>query len=139
MVSQQTNEWGGRKWRQQRKPTFSLFFFFFWPHPWHREVPQPGIKSHPCHSWQCQVLIPLCRARNQTFASAATQRDNAGSLTCCATAGTPKVLIFRGSSVKGNGKLETLTKWSPKLPEGKTSSRSELRSSRRGAVVNESD
>ena len=25
----------------------SFFFFFFWPHPWHVEVPRPGIKPSP--------------------------------------------------------------------------------------------
>ena len=29
--------------------------FFFWPHPWHAQVPRPEIKPPP-QQWQCQVL-----------------------------------------------------------------------------------
>ena len=33
-------------------------FFLFWTHPWHTEVPGPGIKPEP-QQWKHQVLNPL--------------------------------------------------------------------------------
>ena len=37
---------------------FFFFFFFFWLHPWHAEVPRPGIKPLP-QQQQCQIFNPL--------------------------------------------------------------------------------
>ena len=39
----------------------SINSLFFWPHPWHAEVPRPGIEPLPQewpvqHQWQCQIL-----------------------------------------------------------------------------------
>ena len=69
---------------------FSLslfFFFFFWPNPQHMEIPRLGVESElqlPVYttavatsdlssicnlhhsSWQCQILNPLIKARDQT-------------------------------------------------------------------------
>lgn len=57
---------------------FSFFFFFFW----HMEVPGLGIKSKPlthCTWWESNP--PLSSDPSHC-------RDNARSLTCCATVGT---------------------------------------------------
>ena len=39
----------GQKGRQcgwnRERCSKGLFFFFKWPHPWHMEVPRPGIES----------------------------------------------------------------------------------------------
>ena len=49
----------------------SFFFLSFLPHPWHMEVPGPGIESEP-YLWpisqlqQCQILKPLHQARDWT-------------------------------------------------------------------------
>ena len=42
--------------------SLNSFFFCFWPHPWHGEIPGPGIEPMPQQlpeqqSWQCQILI----------------------------------------------------------------------------------
>ena len=31
-------------WGVEDMARLQIFFFFFWPHPWHAEVPGPGIK-----------------------------------------------------------------------------------------------
>ena len=63
------------------------------------EVPGPRSESKPQlqltpQLWQCQILNLLRQTGDQTRTSAAIQatRDNVGSLTHCATAGTPEVL-----------------------------------------------
>ena len=38
-----------------------LFFFFFWPYPWHMEVPGPGTESAP-QQWH-QIFNPLSHPR----------------------------------------------------------------------------
>ena len=64
-----------------------FFFFFLGPHLWHMEIPRLGVKLElqlpayttatampdpssiynlHCSSWQCQVLNPLSKARDQT-------------------------------------------------------------------------
>ena len=40
-----------------------FFFFSFQPHPWHMEVPGPGIEPAPSQR-QYQILNPLCHSRN---------------------------------------------------------------------------
>ena len=45
------------------------YFILFWPHPWHMEIPGPGIKSElqlrPMpHLWHCWILNSLCPSRN---------------------------------------------------------------------------
>ena len=73
------------------KPEWKSIFFFLGPHPWHMEVPTPGVESelqlqacvtatamadlthicNLCHSmWHCQIL------------NLHPHRDNVGSLTC---------------------------------------------------------
>ena len=72
---------------------FSFFLFFFkWLHPWHVEVPRPGIESKPQlqptpqlrQSW---ILNPLCWPGDWTCTSAATVATAFGFLAHCATAG----------------------------------------------------
>ena len=75
-------------------PDFYLFYFIiylFWLHPWHMEVPGPGIKFEPqlqptSRLWQYQILNPLHWAMDWTHATATTwvttesliHRDRAG-------------------------------------------------------------
>ena len=65
-------------------PVLFYLSFLFRPHSRHMEVPGPGIKSK-AQLWQYWILNPLCQARDQTQAA----RDNVGSLTLRAMAGTP--------------------------------------------------
>lgn len=39
------------------------FFFLFWPHLQHMEVPGPGIESEP-QLWPCLIRSLLCYSRN---------------------------------------------------------------------------
>lgn len=51
-----------------------LFIYFFWWHPWHMEVPQPGTESEP----QLQkggILNPLHQAGAWTWATTETMLD----------------------------------------------------------------
>ena len=44
-----------------------LIIFFFWLHPWHVEVPEPGIKPAP-QQWQCQIILnPLSHQGTPIF------------------------------------------------------------------------
>ena len=73
------------------------FFLSFWPHLWHMEVPEWGIKlelqlpayttatvtpDQSCicnlryNSWQCQILNPLSEARDQTHIFTETMSDS---------------------------------------------------------------
>ena len=36
-----------------------FWFFFFWPHLWHADIPRPRIKPVP-QQWQHQILNLLC-------------------------------------------------------------------------------
>ena len=51
------------------KKTIFIYLLSLWPHPWHMEVPGPGIKSKP-QLWpmpqlrQCWILNPLSHSRN---------------------------------------------------------------------------
>ena len=57
-----------------------------WPHPWHMEVPGPGIESKP----QLQPLWILYPTGLDWGSNpAATRAAAVGFLTQCATAGTP--------------------------------------------------
>ena len=47
-------------------------FKIFWPHPWHVEVPQPGIEPTPQlqpapQLWQCKILNLLCSKGTSYF------------------------------------------------------------------------
>ena len=58
----------------------------------HMEVPQPGIESKlhlqpMSHMQQCQILNPLCWARDQTCVLVEASRIRF----CCATTGTPSL------------------------------------------------
>ena len=58
-----------------KKMLLHFCFRFFWLHPWHMEVPGPGIKSKPQlqpmpQLQQFHILKPLCQARDQTHTSA---------------------------------------------------------------------
>ena len=107
-------EWGfvdaGAELKQQSATCFELvgkanhlvplrhyppsFFPPFQQHPWHREVPGPGIESKlelrpTTQLQQCQILNPLCRARDWTSASIATSQ-----IINCATVGTPILHLY---------------------------------------------
>ena len=41
-----------------------FFFFLFWLHLQHMELPRPGIKSK---LWQCWIFNPLCHSGNSYF------------------------------------------------------------------------
>ena len=63
------------------------FLFFFFLHPWHMEVPRPGIESEP-QLQQHWILNPLSQEGGQTHPPSSNQspcRDNTRFLTCCAT------------------------------------------------------
>ena len=69
------------------------FFPFLWPHPQHMEVLRPGIESEPHlppmpQPWQCWILNPLLQTGGRTCDDSETM---AGSWTCCATVGSPKI------------------------------------------------
>ena len=54
----------------------SFFFFFLWPHPWHREIPRSGIESElqlqPMpQPRQCQI-----RAASVTYSEATAMLDS---------------------------------------------------------------
>ena len=75
---------------------FSFFFSFFLPlpHPGHMGVPGPRMESElqlqPMLQLQkCQILNPLCWARDQTHTSAETWTAAVRSLTHYTTVGTP--------------------------------------------------
>ena len=91
---------------------FVFCFCFLGPHPWHMEVPGLGIKSElqrPVYatatsdlsrvcdlhhsSWQCWILNPLNKARDQTRSLMVSSRIRFH----CATAGTPFFVFFLGS------------------------------------------
>ena len=75
--------------------------FIYLPHPQHMEVPGSGTESK-MQLWpmpqlqQRWFLNPLCQARNQTHISVVTQAtaETTGSLTHCATAGSPLLYVF---------------------------------------------
>ena len=76
-----------------------FFFPFFWPHPWHVEVPRPRIKSECscdlCHKWKHQILNLLHWARDpqptvpgwgsvpRPSSNRSCHRDSARSLKFC--------------------------------------------------------
>ena len=69
------------------------FFPFLWPHPQHMEVIRPGIESEPHlpptpQPWQCWILNPLLQTGGRTCDDSETM---AGSWTCCAKVGSPKI------------------------------------------------
>ena len=68
---------------------FSYFFFLF-PCQWCVEVPGLGIRSEPLlwpipQLWQYWIFNSWCGCGSNPH----PYRDNAGSLTCCATVGIP--------------------------------------------------
>ena len=70
-----------------------FFFFLFWLHSRHMEVPTSGVriklKMQPMpQRQQCQICNPLHRIRDQTGASTETSW-----ITHCATVGTPDNLF----------------------------------------------
>ena len=74
-----------------------FLFLFFWPHLWHMEVSGPGMESKLQPQFmtqlqQCQIGNSLSPAWDQIFACC---RDGEGSLTCCATAGAPCVILLK--------------------------------------------
>ena len=49
--------------KPKKKSLIFVFFCLFWPHPWHVEVPRPGIEPPQQQpqllQWQCWILNPL--------------------------------------------------------------------------------
>lgn len=80
------------------------FFFFFWPHPEHMEVPWPGIESDPelqpvLQLRQLWILNPLgWGLRQHQF------------LTCCATVGIPNLVLSKRVVFIGTGRNSQDTK-----------------------------
>ena len=74
---------------------YILIFFFFFGHPMVYGVPGPGIRSEPQlwpkpQVWQCQILNPLCRARDRTC----TPLFPRHLWSRCAMVGTPHFLMW---------------------------------------------
>ena len=79
-----------------------VFLVLFLPHLWHMEIPGPGIESElplrPASGCgNAGSFNPLRQAWDQTRDSSMNPVVTVGSLTHCATAGTPKIAVLNAN------------------------------------------
>ena len=77
MYKATVNKTKGRKREQQI--IVGIFFFFYWPHPWHMEVPRLGVELEL--QLPTYATATAMQDLSHTSVTYTTAQDNAGSPT----------------------------------------------------------